>query len=767
MRLSQRIIRTIRKHPTFRRFFFSFFFRLILLDFKKNQLLLLFWLFFFATITNNVAPRYGVAYLFWGPEYFDKTSYLSYFITGFACGGFIMAYNIASYIKNAFRFPFLATLRNPFWKYCLNNFFLPVLFTLVYCIEIFYFLKGEEVYSGTQIILFITSFIGGNTFFIFLAFTYFFGANKNITKLYGIQHAETKNEIIPRRSNAREKTIAEGERNPYLIKESRDWYVETYLTSPFKIRLVRSVRHYKKEILKSVLKQNHKSAFVFQILSIISLIVLGLFSKVSAFTIPAGASIFLLFTMFIMLFSSFYTWFRGWSTVVFFVFLILFNYLHKINFLSSAGKAYGLNYNTVKANYDYDNFKQNDIEFEALNKDIDATLTILNKWKEKNTDPAHPEKKPKMVFINVSGGGVRSSLWTVHTLQYIDSITKGNLLKQTQLITGSSGGMVGAAYLRELYLLKLKNKLNNYYDVKYKNNIGKDILNPIAFTIATSEWFFPLKSFSVDGQIYKEDRGYAFEQKLLDNTENILDKRLNDYQLPEANSYVPMMVFSPSIVNDGRKMLISPIGISYLTQNARTEKTNYNKLYDAIEYSKMFKKQHAGSTLFTSVLRMSATFPYISPVVSLPTEPRIEIMDAGLRDNYGLETTLRFIKTFNDWIVNNTSGIVIIQIRDKHKNIPIDENPSQTLAQGLSRPMGSFYGNLFQVQDFNQNQQIQYADAWCKSPIDIIDMQLRNELKDRISLSWHLTNKEKRKVIESLYLKENQLAAKRIKELLK
>jgi len=164
---------------------------------------------------------------------------------------------------------------------------------------------------------------------------------------------------------------------------------------------------------------------------------------------------------------------------------------------------------------------------------------------------------------------------------------------------------------------------------------------------------------------------------------------------------------------------------------------------------------------------MSATFPYISPVVSLPTEPRIEIMDAGLRDNYGLETSLRFIKTFNDWIAANTSGIVIIQIRDKHKNIPIDENPSQTLAQALSRPMGSFYGNLFQVQDFNQNQQIQYADSWCKSSIEIIDFQLRNELKDRISLSWHLTNKEKQKVLESLYLPENQESVKRISELLK
>lgn len=762
MTFPRRFKKILQKHPVFRRIFYSFYFRLILLDFKKNQLLVIFWLIFFGILTNKVAPRYGVAYLFWGPEYFDRISFIAYFITGFACGGFIMSYNIASYIKNGFRFPFLATLRNPFMKYCLNNFFLPLSFTLLYCIKIFLFLKDERIFELWQIILFIASFLAGNSFFIFFAFTYFFRTNKNITKLYGIQSSELSV------SRPREKaSYISGERNPHLIKESRDWYVETYLISPFKTRLVRSVRHYKKEMLKAVLSQNHKAAFLFQIITIISLITLGLFSSFSAFEIPASASIFLLFTMFLMLFSSFYTWFRGWSTVIFFAFLIAFNYLHKVDFLSIENRAYGLNYNAAKARYDYDHFKQIDLNYENLNNDRNATLDILNKWKVKNTFSGDPNKKPKMIFVNVSGGGSRSSLWTLYTLQYADSMLNGRLLSQMQLITGSSGGMVGAAYLRELYLRKQEGKIKTYYSSQYRTNISKDVLNPIAFTVATSEWLFPLKSFMVDDQKYSQDRGYAFEQRLEENTGNVFDKRLGDYKLPEANSYIPMMIFSPSIVNDGRKMLISPQGISYITQNAKTDKTTYNKLFDALEYSRFFKEQNAPNTLFTSVLRMSATFPYISPVVSLPSEPRIEIMDAGLRDNYGLETTFRFIKTFNDWIAENTSGIVIIQIRDKHKNIPIDENPSQTLAEALSRPLGSFYGNLFQVQDFNQNQQIQMADLWCKSKIDIIDFELRNELNDRISLSWHLTNKEKKKVSASLYLPENQAAIKKLEELLR
>ncbi len=750
---------TIRKHPTFRRFYFSFFFRLIMLDFKKNLLLLIFWALLFGMITNNVAPNYGTAYLFLGPEYFNKISFISYFIVGFSCGGFIMAYNIASFIKNAYRFPFLASLRFPFMKYCLNNFAIPIIFITLYCVKIFFFLKGEDIMSTGKILLMISALLFGIGVFLFLAFTYFFKGNKDIFKLYGIQQK------IEKPYNADKKPIT-GERNPRLIKESRDWYVETYFSSPTKIRLVRSVQHYKKEMLKDVIKRNSHVAFIFQMIAIITLLGLGVLGGFSAFEIPAGASLFLLFAIFSMLFSSFYRWWGGWAIPVFMICFLIFNYIHKSGLLLE-DRAYGLNYNTVKADYSYANFNKTDLRYDLFEKDITQMLGILNKWKAKNSSISDPLKKPKLVFINTSGGGLRSSLWTFYTMQYVDSILNGKLLNQTQLITGSSGGMVGAAYMRELFLQKQKQQIQNYYGTKYLDNISKDILNPIAFKIATSEWLFPLQTFTLDGCKYSKDRAYAFENRLEENTNNAFIKRLADYKTSEANADIPMMVFSPSIVNDGRKLLISSQGISFLTQNTRTNKTTYNKLFDAIEYSRFFEQQDASKILFSSVLRMSATFPYVSPVVSLPSEPRIEIMDAGLRDNFGLETTLRFIKIFNDWIAENTSGIVIVQLRDKHKNSPVEENPSQTLMQTLTRPMGSFYGNLFDVQDYNQNALIQMADFWCKSKIEFIDLQLRNEKSDHISLSWHLTNKEKNKVFASIYLPENQEAIKKIKELLK
>ena len=64
---------------------------------------------------------------------------------------------------------------------------------------------------------------------------------------------------------------------------------------------------------------------------------------------------------------------------------------------------------------------------------------------------------------------------------------------------------------------------------------------------------------------------------------------------------------------------------------------------------------------------MSATFPYITPNTTLPTEPPIKIMDAGISDNFGLSDAIRFVFAYKDWIAENTSGIVFVSIRDSPK----------------------------------------------------------------------------------------------------
>jgi hypothetical protein len=358
-------------------------------------------------------------------------------------------------------------------------------------------------------------------------------------------------------------------------------------------------------------------------------------------------------------------------------------------------------------------------------------------------------------------------MWVVHALQYADSILKGDILNQTALITGASGGLVGATYLRELYLLKQEEKIKSFYDPVYSKNISKDMLNPITTTIATNDLFFRLQKHKVGSKTYTKDRGFSFENKLNQNTEYLFaNKKLFDYKEVEQKAKIPLLIMSPTILNDGRRLLISSQNISYLTSKNAAGRIDMEFLNEAVEFRRLFKEQDADSLLITSALRMSATFPYISPIVSLPSEPRMDVMDAGIRDNFGINTAVQFLYTFKDWIALNTNGVVILQLRDRDKNFDIDENPLNTIVQTFSSPVGSFYSNLFHMQDYNNDQLIKYCNNWFAGPIDVVNLELHNLPTDRISLSWHLTTKEKNKVFNSIYNQNNQKAIQKLKLLL-
>jgi len=96
------------------RFFFPF--QLLILHFKKNHFLLFFWLLLFGFTTGVLASKFGVPQQFLIPEYRGASGILSFYIVGFALGGFITAFNLYSYIMHGYRFPFIATLNRSLSK---------------------------------------------------------------------------------------------------------------------------------------------------------------------------------------------------------------------------------------------------------------------------------------------------------------------------------------------------------------------------------------------------------------------------------------------------------------------------------------------------------------------------------------------------------------------------------------------------------------------------------------------------------------------------
>ena len=734
---------------TWERIVYFFPVQLLFVHLKKNLILLIFWLILFGIVLKIVTLKYGVPYLFLQPEYLGKINFLSHLILGVSLGGFIMAFNLSSYVVNGFRFPFLATLSRPFIKYCQNNILIPLTFSIVYLYSMITFQIEYEQIDYSQTIINACGFLAGNLLFIFFTLGYFLITNKGGVSYKSQQEDGIFNPVNDLFSNRKKWSS--------LPKKSgKQWTVSTYISNRGKIALARECGHYKPETLEKVFTQNRINASLFQAGIIITLFIVGWFSDSKWLMIPAAASILLFFTILIMLTSAFYSWFKGWTTVIIVSIIILLNLVSKQETFQYGSQAYGLNYDTVKVEYSQSHIRSVQEDDEAYKIDITRGLKLLENWK----DSTHDER-PIAVFINVPGGGLRSALWTMLSLNEANDISRNKLWKNTILISGSSGGLVGAAYLRE-YLYR-KNHQDSVPSFSYiMDDISRDKLNPVAVTAVLNDIFLRFKTFEFGSFNYRKDRSRAFEVQLNKDTRGWMDRSISDYTQLEFEAKMPLMLMAPTISNDGRKLIISSQGVSYLAHN-----TALNQINENIEFSRFFQEQGAKDLSFLSALRMSATFPYVFPATKLPSNPSIEILDAGIRDNYGFSNTLKYMYSFRNWLEDNTEKVVIIQIRDREKFIDLKPSSKRSLWESLTQPFGTFYSTFLDVQDYAMEDQIRQAYEWYEGDIEVVDFILERSDLNPISLSWHLTRKEKDRIQSSLDSPQNTKAFVRLNELLK
>jgi hypothetical protein len=754
-----------KKNQSLRRAFYFFPLQLLLMTFKKNFYYILIWLVFFGFITGSAGLKYGVPYLFLYPEYLNKVNFLSYLLLGFSCGGFIMAYNISSYVINSFRFPFLATLERPFFVYFLNNLPIPITFIITYIIAVFHFRINDNA-PTSLIALHVSGFIIGVINFMIITMFYFYLFDRNVFGIVGVVPVKASKIKHPKIKKSHEVEVL-WHTDPHLplSYSDRSWFVETYLAGGLKVRLSRGIQHYHNKMLESIFKHNHQTGAVFEIIAIVSLLMMGIFREIPVFMVPAGASIMLLITIFIMFVSALHTWFRGWTTTVVILLFFAIDYFSRAHWSYFSGKAYGMDYSVPPAEYSYRVFSKTRHDTIEMNADKGNIEAVMEKWEAHN--PTTDSLNPDMIIINTSGGGMRSTLWSFYTLKYLDSLTGGQFFKHAELITGSSGGVIGAAYYRELYLERMQGKNIDLNNPMYFNKLGQDILNPVVFTIATNDVAIRFEHFTDGKYTYTKDRAYAFEEKLNANTDSVMNKRLMDYKEPEEQAKIPMMLITPSIVNDGRKLLISPLGISFMTSYDIDTNLTYRPITQSIEFSRFFENQNARNLLFTSALRMNSTFPFISPLTELPSNPAIEVMDAGLIDNYGLEDAVKFIYTFRNWLPKHTRRIIIIQIRDQVKKQPIWGNSPTDIMGSITFPVSQFYNSLFPVESFKEDRMVEYMSQWYKGKISVVYFQLNNEGHNDVSLSWRLTDREKAIVLNSMNTEDNKEAIKQLKKLMK
>ena len=730
--------------------FYSLPVQLLFLHFRKYQILLLFWVIMFSVVNSSFMKNFGADALFLAPEYLGNVNSISAAIMGMAIGVFIMCWNITTFILFSRHFTFLAATQFPFLKYCINNSILPLVFLIFYLLKAYQFAHYKELISNVEIIFLTVGFIAGLLLILSISFFYFFRADRTIFRKLQPAFNSARNVIYHFQPDPHPSTLRS------LIHS--EWFLDSFT----RVRRCRDVSHYSHELMEKIFKRHHFAAVISLLIAYVFLLIIGFFLDYKFFQLPAGASITLFFAILIGVCGAIVYFFQSWSVPAFLAFILLLNVLYQMDWIDPRNKAYGLNYDNKSEQPHYSQAALAALGHrDSVAKDRRNMESIMQRWKQRQG-----EEKPLMVMITTSGGGTRSATFTMDVLQRLDSLTNGGIMNKTFLITGASGGMIGASYFRELHRQRLQDATINPRAQKYVDDIAEDLLNPTFTSFIARDLFAPEQRFSVGPYSYLKDRGYAFELELNDNTGGVLNKKLRDYQKDESDARIPLMLYHTVITRDGRKMIISTQNVRFMMQPPADSLDN-TLLADAVDYSSFFSKQDPFNLRMLTILRMNASFPIVLPNVWMPAVPVIDVMDGGLRDNYGIENTMRFLSHMQQWVEANTSGVVILQIRDRMDGGWDHPYEYDDLAGNAVKPLFLLQHNWYKMMEYFQSDLTHYFTTKSGYPIHKLTFQyIPSKEENKAALSFHLSEREKRDVKASLESKHNQQSFSRLMQLL-
>ncbi len=373
-------------------------------------------------------------------------------------------------------------------------------------------------------------------------------------------------------------------------------------------------------------------------------------------------------------------------------------------------------------------------------------------------------------MICTSGGGIRAATWTAAVLSKLEQAGARDAI---HLITGASGGMMGAAcWVADLHRRNEKPDPSDGDWTRLMKAVAMNSLTPVAQRLVFRD--LPLSFVPVDNH---HDRGRALEEAWVDNLDaSGIDLNLTIGQLRDAerDGRLPSLVFSPMLAEDGRRLIISNRNVRAVTDNEvqwlsaqdKPEPHRGVSSRGAYHLSDLLPGQWDNISLATAA-RLSASFPYISPAAVLPTRPRRRAVDAGYYDAYGLDllcNLLREALVDPAPLLARVSSILLVQIQDnvsqlsinpddrakpkaKRKHMDAADARSSALSRGLegfTTPVAGALAGREAVSLFRSDAQLEtlcrlYAAASQKENFLTTTIF---EFRGEASLSWYLTEAE-------------------------
>ncbi|NJM67594.1 MAG: patatin-like phospholipase family protein [Acaryochloris sp. RU_4_1] len=305
--------------------------------------------------------------------------------------------------------------------------------------------------------------------------------------------------------------------------------------------------------------------------------------------------------------------------------------------------------------------KEDSIKNKSTNPQLQDFTAVLNQRLEHQN---HDEKT--LVVVCASGGGIQASGWTAQVLTGLQDELGTSFTKAIGLISCASGGSVGAMH----YLDRFSSK--GYPDSDERENIfvsaTQDSLDATGWGLAYPDLWRVISLPLFPGIFAKnlEDRGIALEtdwQGELKGWENKKRpqkrKSLASWREQILKGEIPIPIFNTTLVEDGNRFLVTP-----MTFGATSGKKCFNTLYEDYDID------------IVTAARLSATFPYISPICrnNQNLKQNYHMADGGYFDNSGFVTSVEWLNDLLGKPQNrNIKRVLILQINPFPKPVPKEQ----------------------------------------------------------------------------------------------
>ncbi len=291
------------------------------------------------------------------------------------------------------------------------------------------------------------------------------------------------------------------------------------------------------------------------------------------------------------------------------------------------------------------------------------TRQVVQGWFERQPQG----RKPVMVVVCASGGGIQATAWTARVLVGLQRELGPDFSRAIALISATSGGSVGAFDFVESYFRN--------HDAPDEEELSEALRAAETSEHGATAWalaypdgirlLFPwIKERTLD-------RGWALEQvwrwafPWKDGGRRPMDTRLSQWTRAVAEGWLPATVFNATFVDSGQALLFS---------------TTMLPLKNVPEALLFGEGAYPGADIsVVTAVRMSAAFPYISPAararyVSEETGDVAQedgstgvlqehVADGGYFDNYGVWVAVEWLRRVLKDNHQRLRHVIIIQLR--------------------------------------------------------------------------------------------------------